>query len=237
MEIGALFNSPKVLRKNHPLKFIFVIVLICGMALWVDCGKNRKALLPPVTARLVEEPGHLYIVLRNNSDSAFVICTRNFYDPIQCLDIRGLPDTTEFPTEILFGGVLGGVVRSIVTVDDFVTLDTGQEMRLPVDMRPVKKDMAPGRKVLMRVYFKNIDPFCCSRVDVANFDKSIQNYCKLMHYVPNRKLRYWVGEVRTPYSGINLGAYVRRHQQQVRKKSEPVLIRRSWSHPLTKKVF
>lgn len=213
------------------------LAAIIVTAIFMTCGKGGKTPLPPITARLIEENGQMFVVLRNNADSAFVICKRNFYDPIQCLDIRRPPDTTEFPTELLFGGVLSGVVRSIITVDDFATLDTGAELRLPVDLRPVKTDVAPGQPVLIRVYFKNIDPFSCSRVDVANFDKSIQNYCGLMHYVPNRTLRYWVGEVRTPYSSINLSVYVQQHRQAVKKHYEPVVVRRNRAHPLKKKVF
>jgi hypothetical protein len=217
--------------------FTLVLAMAGGAALFTGCGRGNHERLPSITANLIEEEKQLFLVLHNNSDTAFVICKRNFYDPIQCLDIRRLPDTIEFPTEELFGGVLSGVVRSIVTLDDFATLDTGQTMRLPVDLRPVKKDVAPGQMVLARVYFKNIDPFFCSRVDVAKYDKSIQNYCKLMHYVPNRTLRYWVGEVRTPYIPLNLSVYVQRHQQTVRKKYAPVVVRRSRTHPLTKKVF
>ena len=111
------------------------LAAIIVTAIFMTCGKGGKTPLPPITARLIEEKGQMFVVLRNNADSAFVICKRNFYDPIQCLDIRRPPDTTEFPTELLFGGVLSGVVRSIITVDDFATLDTGAELRLPVDSK------------------------------------------------------------------------------------------------------
>jgi hypothetical protein len=219
----------------------FPLALLCATAacafLFVSCGKEGKERLPPITASLVEENRQLFLVLRNNSDSTFVICKRNFYDPIQCLDIRKKTDTAEYSTEFLFGGVQSGVIRTIITVDEFEQLDTGREMRIPVDLRPVRKDAGAGGPVLIGVYFKNIDPFSCSRVDVSNYDKMTQNYCKLMHYVPNRKLNYWVGEVRTPYLPVNLGRYVLRHQQAVKKRSKAVVVRRSRTHPLKKKVF
>jgi hypothetical protein len=211
--------------------------LLFGAVVFVACGKVKKDLLPPITARLVEENRQLVLVLRNNSDSAFVICKRNFYDPIQCLDIRKLSDTTEYSTEFLFGGVQSGVIRTIITMDEFETLDTGREMRLPVDLRPVRKDAGAGRPVLISVYFKNIDPFSCSRVDVSSYDKMTQNYCKLMHYVPNRTLRYWTGEVRTAYLPVNLGRYMLHRQQVIKKRTQAVVVRRSRTHPLRRKVF
>lgn len=209
--------------------------LVCPLAC-VSCGgsKEKPAV---VTARLVEENHRLFLVLRNASDSALVICKRNFYDPIQCLDVRKTGDTTEYPSEFLFGGVRSGMMRTMITQDEFEPLDTGKEMRLPVDLRPVRKDAGAGRPVLISVYFKNIDPFCCSRVDVANYEKAVQNYCQLMHYVPNRSLRYWTGEVRTPYLPVNLSYYVQRQKQTVKKRSQTVVVRRSRTHPLKRKVF
>jgi hypothetical protein len=204
--------------------------------LCVSCG-GKKERLPPLTAQLLEENGQLLLVLRNNSDSAFVICKRNFYDPIQCLDIRKTADTTPYSTDFLFGGVQSGVIRAIITMDDFVSLDIGREMRLPVDLRPVRKDAGAGRPVLISVYFKNIDPFACSRVDVTGYDKATQNYCTLMHYVPNRKLNYWTGEVRTPYLPVNLSRYVQQQKQVIKKRSRAVVVRRSRTHPLKYKVF
>jgi hypothetical protein len=218
------------------LRVLFFATVVSPF-LFVACGKEKKERLSPVTARLVEENRQLILVLRNNSDSSFVICKRNFYDPIQCLDIRKISDTTEYSTEFLFGGVQSGVIRAIITVDDFELLDTGREMRLPVDLRPVRKDAGAGGPVLISVYFKNIDPFSCSRVDVANFDKMTQNYCRLMHYVPNRNWHYWTGEVRTSYLPIYLRRYVLRHQQAIKKKPQAVVVRRSRIHPLRKKVF
>jgi hypothetical protein len=222
------------------LAVVLLAALVAATAfaiLFASCGKEKRERLPPITARLMEEKRQLFLVLRNNSDSQIVICKRNFYDPIQCLDVRKASDTSEFSTELLFGGVQGGVIRTIITVDDFVPLDTGRELRLPVDLRPVRRDVGAGRPVLISVYFKNIDPFACSRVDVANFDKMTQIYCTLMHYVPNRKLHYWTGEVRTAYCPVNLSYYVQRRQQAIKKRSQPVMIRRSGKHPLTKKVF
>jgi hypothetical protein len=202
----------------------------------ISCG-GKKERLPPITAQLLEENGQLFLVLRNNADSAFVICKRNFYDPIQCLDIKHISDTTGYSTDLLFGGVQSGVIRPIITMDEFVSLDTGREMRLPVDLRPVRKDVGAGHPVLISVYFKNIDPFACSRVDVAGYDKATQNYCTLMHYVPNRSWRYWIGEVRTPYLPVNLSRYVQRHKQIIKKRSQAVVVRRSRTHPLRHKVF
>jgi hypothetical protein len=216
---------------------ILVLAVISCLFLFISCAKEKKAFKPPMTAKLVEENHQLFIVLRNNSDSAVVVCKRNFYDPIQCLDVRNASDTSEFSTELLFGGVQSGVIRTIITMDDFVPLDTGKEMRLPIDLRPVRKDVGWGRPVLIRVYFKNIDPLSCSKVEVTNFDKMIQNYCTLMHYVPNPKLHYWIGEVRTPYCPVNLAYYVVRQQQIVKKRAQPVMVRRSRTHPLTKRVF
>jgi hypothetical protein len=214
------------------------LAAICGAFLFVSCGGEKKVKLPSITAKLVEESHQLSIVLHNNSDTCFVICKRNFYDPIQCLDVRRASDTTEFSTELLFGGVQSGVIRTIITMDDFVTLDTGKEMRLPVDLRPVRKDVGAGGPVLIGVYFKNIDPFSCSRVDVANYDKMIQNYCKLLHFVPNRSLHYWVGEVRTSYLPVNLRYYVVRQQKIMKKLApKPIVVRRSRTHPLKKRVF
>ena len=216
------------------------VLLVTFAVFCVSCG-GKKERLPPITAQLLEENGQLFLVLRNNADSSFVICKRNFYDPIQCLDIRNISDTTGYSTDILFGGVQSGVIRTIITMDEFVSLDTGREMRQPVDLRPVRKDVGAGRPVLISVYFKNIDPFACSRVDVAGYDKAIQNYCTLMHYVPNRKLNYWTGEVRTPYLPVNLYRYVSRNVQQqkkaIKKRSETVVVRRSRTHPLRHKVF
>ncbi len=218
-------------------RVIFLAAIGCAF-LSVSCGKAEKEPLPSMTAKLIEENHQLFLVLHNNSDTVFMMCKRNFYDPIQCLDVRKASDTTEFSTELLFGGVQSGVIRTIITVDDFVPLDTGAELRLPVDLRPARKDVGAGRPVLIRVYFKNIDPFACSRVDVANYDKMIQNYCTLMHYVPNRTLHYWAGEVRTSYCPVNLGYYVRRQQQQVvRKQPQAVMVRQSRTHPLRRKVF
>lgn len=214
-------------------------LLFTALAVTVICFscKVKKEKLPPITANLVEESKQLFLVLRNNSDSSYVICKRNFYDPIQCLDIRKTSDTTEYSTEFLFGGVRSGVIRTIITIDEFESLDTGKEMRIPVDLRPVRKDAGAGRPVLIGVYFKNIDPFACSRVDVSSYDKATQNYCKLMHYIPNRNWHYWTGEVRTPYLPVNLSRYVQRQKQAVKKRSQTVVIRRSRTHPLKKKVF
>lgn len=219
------------------MRMIF-IAAVCGAFCLVSCGGGEKEKLPSITAKLVEENHHLSIVLHNNSDTCFVICKRNFYDPIQCLDVRRASDTTEFSTGLLFGGVQSGVMRTIITMDDFVNLDTGQELRLPVDLRPVRKDVGAGKPVLVSVYFKNIDPFACSRVDVMNYDKMTQNYCKLLHFVPNRSLHYWIGEVRTHYLPVNLRYYVVR-QQKIAKKRAPreIVVRRSRTNPLKRKVF
>jgi hypothetical protein len=216
---------------------ILVLAALSGALLLVSCHREKKAKLPDITANLVEENHQLYIVLHNNSDTCFVVCRRNFYDPIQCLDVRRASDTAEFSTELLFGGVQSGVIRTIITMDDFVTLDTGKETRLPVDLRPVRKDVGMGGPVLISVYFKNIDPFVCSRVGVGNYDKMIQNYCKLLHFVPNRLLHYWAGEVRTPYLPVNLRYYVVRQQTAVKKRSQAVIVRQSRTHPLRRRVF
>jgi hypothetical protein len=236
MKTPAAIEIPA--RRRVPLlpQLLFLALAVSVVCVSVSCG-GKKERPPAVTARLREEGGRLFLVLRNNADSALVICKRNFYDPIQCLDIRKMSDTTEYSTEFLFGGVQSGVIRTIITMDEFVSLDTGGEMRLPVDLRPVRKDAGAGRPVLLRVYFKNIDPFACSRVDVANYDKATQNYCKLMHFIPNRRLNYWVGEVRTLYLPVNLSRYVQRHKQAVKKRSRAVVVRRSRTHPLKKKVF
>ena len=227
-------------RHTAPLLPALLLVALAVAVLCVSC-RGKKERLAPLTAQLIEENRQLSLVLRNNADSAFVICTRNYYDPIQCLDIRSISDTTQYSTELLFGGVQSGVIRTIITMDEFVPLDPGKELRLPVDLRPVRKDAGAGRPVLISVYFKNIDPFACSRVDVDGYDKAIQNYCTLMHYVPNRKLNYWIGEVRTPYVPVNLYRYVQKQQQlqkqAVKKRSQAVVVRRSRIHPLRHKVF
>jgi hypothetical protein len=222
-----------------PVRYMAALLLIAAV-LCVSCG-GKKERLPPITAQLIEENRQLFLVLRNHADSALVICTRNFYDPIQCLDIRNISDTTGYSTDLLFGGVQAGVVRTIITMDEFVSLDTGRELRLPVDLRPVRKNPAAGRPVLISVYFKNIDPFACSRVDVSSYDKATQNYCTLMHYVPNRSWRYWIGEVRTPYLPVNLSYFVQQQQKKkilaIKKRTRAVVVRRSRTHPLNHKVF
>jgi hypothetical protein len=213
------------------------LLLAAVVPLCVSCDDKKKERPPELTAALSEERGRLYLVLRNVSDSALVVCKRNFYDPVQCLDIRKLSDTTEYSAELLFGGVRSGGIRTIITMDEFVNIDTAQELRLPVDLREARRDVGNGRPVLIRVYFRNIDPFACSRVESGNYDKAVQNYCKLMHYVPNRSNHYWVGEVRSSYLPVKLGRYVYKQRQAVKKRSKTVVLRRSRTHPLKKKVF
>jgi hypothetical protein len=212
-------------------------LLAAFLFLCFSCEKEKADRPPAVAATLVEEKGRLYLVLRNIADTALVICTRNFYDPIQCLDIKRMSDTTEYSTAVLIGGAHAVARRTIITRDEFVSLDTARELRLRVDMRYVRRDAGAGRPVLVRVYFKNIDPFNCSRVNIGSHDKATQNYCRLMHYVPSGTHNYWVGEVRTDYLAVKLGRYVKRYRKAAKKRSREVVVRRSRTHPLKKKVF
>jgi hypothetical protein len=96
------------------------------------------------------------------------------------------------------------IKRKNVTMSDFVSLPPDQEVRLPVDLRCVKNGCFLGDTVFISVRFMNIDPFICSRIEVKKYKPEIQEYCELFHFVPNKSLNYWSGEIKTPYFPFSL---------------------------------
>ena len=213
--------------------------LIIASPFFFNCGKKVEEKPPGlfITARVEEGNRQLFLVLRNGSTCEATVCKRNFYDMIQCLDIRKFPDTAEFPREKLFGKKVPGIKRAIITLDDFVTLGMGQETRLPIDIRCIARPCRLGDTVLISVFFKNIDPHLCSKVEVNNCDKATQDYCKLLHVIPTLANRYWSGEIRTPYRPVHLCAFAPPKVVNKKRSSKVTVIRRSRTHPLKRKVF
>jgi len=172
---------------------VSIVLLLSG------CGHTHPQEPYALTARLAEERGRLILVLKNISGKEQMICRRNFYLPLDYIDIKHYPDTTELTFERVFGKKPCVVKRKNVTMSDFVSLPPDQEMRLPVDLRCVNRSSSMGDTVLVSVRFMNIDPFICSRIEVKKYKPEIQEYCELFHYVPDKALHYWTGEVKTPY--------------------------------------
>jgi hypothetical protein len=213
-------------------------ILIIASAFFSGCGKVEEK--PPellMTARLEQGDRELYLVLRNGSACEATICKRNFYDMIQCLDIRKFPDTTEFSHEQLFGKIAPSIKRAIITLDDYVTLGIGQETSIPIDLRCIAKPCRLGDTVLISVFFKNIDPNLCSKVEVNNYDKATQDYCRLLHVIPTLANRYWSGEIRTPYKPVHLCTFAPPRKVKKQRSSKITVIRRSKTHPLKHSVF
>ncbi|MBN2036011.1 MAG: hypothetical protein JW768_04645 [Chitinispirillaceae bacterium] len=203
-------------------------------------GCSKPAVKPPLLvlrAHIEEEGKNLFLVLHNESTRDITICTRNFYDKIECLDIRAFPDTAEIPDERLFGKGVQRTTQDIITLDDFIRLDIGQETRIPVDLSGIYRGCKLGDSVFISVFFKNIDPVLCSKVEVENHDKATQDYCKLLHVIPTRANTYWSGEVRTPYYRINPCAFAPKKTYKKQRTSKVRVLRKSKTHPLKHKVF
>jgi hypothetical protein len=182
--------------RRGPLRLFTLVVVLLLFA----CGVKTPPKEPlGISALLMEADGRLFLVLHNNSGMELTLCRRNFYLPLDYLDIKRYPDTTEFTFERVFGKKPCVVKRKNVTASDFVSLPPDNDLRLPVDLRCVHDVKALGDTVLVSVRFMNIDPFVCSRVEVKKYRPEIQEYCELLHFVPNKDLKYWEGEVKTPY--------------------------------------
>lgn len=164
-----------------------------------DCRKTHPQEPFALTAYLTEEHGRLLLVLKNISGKEQMLCRRNFYLPPEYIDIKHYPDTTALTFEQIFGKKPSIIKRKNVTMSDFVLLPVDQEVRLPVDLRCVSRNSSLGDTVFISVRFMNIDPFICSRLEVKKYKPDIQEYCELFHYVPDKALNYWTGEVKTPY--------------------------------------
>lgn len=214
------------------------IVIAC-FALWLlpGCGSGKKACVPSLSASLVEEDKSVLLSLKNTAACEFSICTDNVYDAMACLDVRKYPDTSEFSTERVFGASPAAAKRPIITVSDYVSLLPGQEVRVPVNLRCIPDGCRLGDTVFISVYFKNIDPLLCSKVEVAKYDKATQDYCKRLHFIPNKSLVYWAGEVRTPCLAVHLCTYAPPRPKAHKAPKKEVVLRRSRSHPLKHKVF
>ena len=218
--------------------FQSILFLPLALLLFLDCSKAKQVCIPAISAELAEEDGQVLIVLRNTTFCEFSVCTDNAYDAMACLDVRKYPDTAEFPAERVFGASPTPPKRKIITVSDYTSLMPGQEVKVPVNMRCIPNGCRLGDSVLVSVYFKNVDPLSCSKVEVGRCDKATQDYCKRVHFVPNSTLTYWAGEVRTPYRTLRLCTYAPpRPKARTRKASKEVVVRRSRTHPLKHKVF
>jgi hypothetical protein len=219
-------------------RFITSLVrLLFPLLVLLGCGKPevQKPLLI-FTARLAEGNGLLNLVLHNESACEATICRRNFYDMVECLDVRRFPDTAEFSPEQVFGKKSPGIKRSIITLDDYLKIGTGQEITLPLDLRCIAAPCKLGDSVFVSVFFKNIDPTLCSKVEVGSYDKATQDYCRLLHVIPTLANNYWSGEIRTSYY-VHLCTYAPPKSSTKRRSSKVTVIRRSTSHPLDHKVF
>jgi hypothetical protein len=213
--------------------------LICIVLFCSGCGGKIEEKLPElfVTARLEVGDRQVFLVIRNESTCEATICKRNFYDMVECLDIRRFSDTAEFSEEKVFGKKIPGIKRTIITLDDFITLGIGKETRLPLDLRCIVAPCRLGDSVLLSVFFKNIDPYICSKVEVNNSDKATQDYCRLLHVIPTLANRYWSGEIRTPYKPVHLCAFAPPKPATRKRSTKVTVIRKSKKHPLDHKVF
>jgi hypothetical protein len=216
-----------------------LVSLGCAVVLFGGCGsripKDAHPIYPEMlSATLVDEKGTLSIVLRNCSQVELVVCDRNFYAPAEYLDVRKFPDTGRLPPEKVFAA-LPRFQRKEVTLSDFVPLGPGREHSLPLDLHCIRNGCSLGDTVLLSVFFKNVDPFLCSNVSVDKCDKATQDYCRMLHCIPSAALRYWYGEVHTPFRAVNLCVHA--PPAAPARKSPEVVVRRSLTHPLKHKVF
>jgi hypothetical protein len=209
-----------------------VLLFFCGPQI----PKSAKAPLSAdmVSATLSKDNGSLALVLRNNSPQNLTICKKNFYTPFEFLEIRKFPDSSEAPQDKIFLPLPSRFTRPEVTLSDFITLGPGKEFALPLDLRSIRNGCALGDTVLLAASFKNVDPFLCSSLNVDKCDKATQEYCRLLHCIPRASCLYWSGDVRTPFSAVHLCTYA---PPRVRKASPVVVVRRSVTHPLKRKVF
>ena len=216
------------------LHFILTGMLLALFGILTGC----KEVIPPapkkIGARLMEEGSRLMLVLHNYSVGPATICRANVYDAAASLDIRRYPDTGELPPEKVFGTRATAPKGPIITVSDFVTLAPGQEIRVPVDLSGILNGCKLGDSVFVSVFFKNIDPFICSKVEVEKSDKATQDYCRLLHCVPMLSCSYWAGEVRTPYYCVGLCVYA---PPKARQRPREVIVRMSRAHPIRHRVF
>ena len=217
-------------------------VLLVPLIVLYHCGKpQEKEELLYLTAALEQNSGQLCLTLHNASTCEVTVCKRNFYDMIECLDVRRFPDTAEFTPEQIFGKRIPGIKRPIITVDDFVKIGIGQDFTIPLDLRCIAAPRKLGDTAFISIFFKNIDPHLCSKVDVKNYDKAIQDYCKLLHVIPTLEHRYWWGEIRTPYLAVNMHAFapptIAKKQGKQRRSSKVTILRKSRTHPLKQPVF
>jgi hypothetical protein len=214
----------------------FVPIIACTF--FSGCGKLEEKLPAlSVSAFLEEGDKQLSLALRNTSACEVTVCKRNFYDMVECLDIRKFPDTAEFSQEKVFGKQAPGIKRAIITLDDFITLGIGQVARIPLDLRCIAAPCRLGDSVLISVFFKNIDPHLCSKVEVNNYDKATQDYCRLLHVIPTLANRYWSGEIRTPYKPVHLCAFATPKPVKTKRSTRVTVIRKSRTHPLDHPVF
>jgi hypothetical protein len=219
-------------------RFFGVCIPIAAILCYLHCASSpEKKPLLVLTARLAEENNLLNLVLRNGSECELTICKHNFYDAVACLDVRHYPDTSEFMTERVFGKNVPAIKQRIITLDDFCKLPTGQETRIPLDLRCIAAHCRLGDTVFIAAFFKNIDPSLCSKVLVVNYDKATQDYCKLLHVIPTLENNYWSGEVKTGYLPVKLCKYAPPKSKKKRGKSKVRVLRRSRTHPLNHQVF
>jgi hypothetical protein len=221
-----------------PTLLLFATLAVSIIPYTSGCGKPvEKPPLLLLRADLLEEGKQLFLVLRNESTRDITVCKRNFYDNIECLDIRRFPDTAEFTDEQLFGKRITRTERPIITLEDFIKLDIAQEARLPIDLGCIPNGCKIGDSVFISVFFKNIDPGLCSKVEVGSCDKATQDYCKLLHVIPTLDNTYWSGEVRTTYHRLNLCTFIPKKKVKRSRKTRVRVLRRSKTHPLDHKVF
>jgi hypothetical protein len=185
--------------KTQTVIRVFSFIGIAVVMLLTRCGKTHPQEPFALTAHLMEERGRLLLILKNISGNEQMLCRRNFYLPLDYIDIKHYPDTTELTFERIFGKKPCIVKRKSVTMSDFVSLPPNQEVRLPVDLRCVSRNSSLNDTVFISVKFMNIDPFICSRIEVKKYRPEVQEYCELFHYVPDKAQHYWNGEVKTPY--------------------------------------
>jgi hypothetical protein len=223
----------------------FIFLSILGTALFVDCEKERpplpkKPMADDVEATLSQDGGKLSLVLQNRSIKDLVVCQRNFYLSRECLDIRKYPDTSALPPEKVFAPQGGRVVRKEITLSDFQTLGPGRTLSIPVDLSCIRNGRALGDSVFLSVFFKNVDPFSCSNLNIDKCDKATQDYCRSLHCIPNASLPYWAGEIRTPYVVVSLKGCVAAASGSAgapHRDPHVTVLRRSRSHPLKHRVF
>jgi hypothetical protein len=222
-----------------PWSALISSILALALPFCTGCGGKQEEKLPAlfITAHLEEGDEQLLLVLRNGSTCEATVCKRNFYDMVECLDIRRFPDTAELSQEQVFGKKVPGIKRAIITLDDFITLGIGQEARIPLDIRCIAAPCRLGDTVLISVFFKNIDPHLCSKVEVNDYDKATQDYCRLLHVIPTLANRYWSGEIRTPYMPVHLCAFASPRAVKKQRSTKVTVIRKSRTHPLDHKVF